>query len=342
MSPSRRVAGPLLKLLVFAAVTLVLTGALARTLGPLWTAGGTSYKARFTDVTGVLPGDDVRIAGVRVGQVTGVRVVDDSVAELSFSVDDAVPLGSNVRAAIRYRNLVGQRYVALTEGAGGTRLPRNGLIPLSRTTPALDLTVLFNGFRPLFTALTPQDVNALSYEIIQVLQGEAGTVTDLLAHTASLATTLAQRDKVIGQVITNLEAVLSTVDTKRDQLDQTIAQLQAFVSGLAADRTAIGDAITNISQLTVATSGLLRDARPDLAHDISGLGSLAALLNANAGVIDTTLARLPGQYQALTRTASAGSWFTFYLCAADGRIGLPGGGAVNPVTLTSPNCGGGR
>jgi phospholipid/cholesterol/gamma-HCH transport system substrate-binding protein len=333
---------PLWKLTVFAVVTVFLTLALARTLGPLWTVGGTPYRARFTDVTGVLPGDDVRIAGVRVGQVTGIRVVDNSVAELSFSVDDAVPLGDDVHAAIRYRNLVGQRYVALTEGAGGTRLPRDGLIPLSRTAPALDLTVLFNGFRPLFTALSPQDVNSLAYEIIQVLQGEAGTVTDLLAHTASLATTLAQRDQVIGQVITNLDTVLSTVDSKRDRLDQTIAQLQAFVSGLAADRTAIGDAITNISALTVATSGLLQQARPDLAHDITGLGSLASLLNTNAGVIDSTLAQLPGQYQALTRTASAGSWFTFYLCAADGRVTLPGGGAVNPAALHSANCGGTR
>jgi phospholipid/cholesterol/gamma-HCH transport system substrate-binding protein len=337
-SPQRRIVAPLVKLLVFAAVTIVLTAGLARTLGPLWTAGGTPYRARFTDVTGVLPGDDVRIAGVRVGQVTGIRLVDNTVAELAFTVDDNTPLGSNVHATIRYRNLVGQRYVALTDGAGGTRLPRGGLIPLSHTTPALDLTVLFNGFRPLFTALTPADVNSLAYEIIQVLQGEGGTVTDLLAHTASLAGTLAQRDQVIGQVISNLDAVLSTVDSKHDALDQTITQLQQFVSGLAADRDAIGAAITNISNLTVATAGLLQQARPDLAHDITGLGSLAALLNANTGVIDSTLATLPGQYQALTRTASTGSWFNFYLCDFDGRVTLPGAGAVNPATFSSGNA----
>ncbi len=335
---------PLWKLLVFAAVTIVLTAGLARTLGPLWTDGGTPYRARFTDVTGVLPGDDVRIAGVRVGQVTGVRVVDDSVAELGFTVDPHVPLGANVHATIRYRNLVGQRYLALTDGASGNPLPRNGLIPLSRTTPALDLTVLFNGFRPLFTALTPQDVNSLAYEIVQVLQGEAGTVTDLLAHTASLAGTLAERDQVIGQIIGNLDQVLSTVDSKHDQLDQTITALQQFVSGLAADRSAIGSAIANIGDLTTATADLLQRARPDLAHDISGLGSLATLLNANTSVIDATLARLPGRYQALTRTASTGSWFNFYLCAADGKVTLPGVGSVNPAALTStnPTCGGGR
>jgi phospholipid/cholesterol/gamma-HCH transport system substrate-binding protein len=327
---------PLIKLLVFATVTVVLTGYLAHTLGPLWTVGGTGYRARFTDVTGVLPGDDVRIAGVRVGSVTGVRVADSTTAELSFRVDQPVPLPKSVHAAIRYRNLVGQRYVALTEGPGGAgALPPGGLIPLSQTAAALDLTVLFGGFRPLFTALTPQDVNSLAYEVIQVLQGESGTVTGLLQHTASLATALADRDAVIGQVIANLQAVLSTVDSERNALSDTISQLQQFVSGLAADRAAIGAAVQNIGGLTAATAALLTDARPDLKQDIAGLGSLSGILAANQGVIDSTLSRLPGEYQALTRTASYGSWFNFFMCGFDGTVAVPGAGSVNPATFSS-------
>jgi phospholipid/cholesterol/gamma-HCH transport system substrate-binding protein len=333
---SRRVAAPLIKLIIFAAVTLVVTGLLAQTLGSLSFGGGTTYRARFTDVTGVLPGDDVRIAGVRVGQVTGVRLVDNTIAELSLSVDHSIPIPATVHATIRYRNLVGQRYIALTEGpGGGARLPAGGLIPLSQTTPALDLTVLFNGFRPLFTALDPKTVNTLSYEIIQVLQGEGGTVADLLQHTASLASTLADRDQVIGQVITNLDTVLSTLDSHRDALATTIAQLSQFVSGLAADRSAIGSALSNISSLTSATAGLLSDVRPDLKADIGGLSELAGTLSANAAVIDQTLASLPGRYDALTRTASDGSWFNFFMCSFDGRVALPGGKSVNPATFSS-------
>jgi phospholipid/cholesterol/gamma-HCH transport system substrate-binding protein len=333
---SRRVAAPLIKLIIFAAVTLVVTGLLAQTLGSLSFGGGTTYRARFTDVTGVLPGDDVRIAGVRVGQVTGVSLVDNTIAELSLSVDHSIPIPATVHATIRYRNLVGQRYVALTEGpGGGARLPAGGLIPLSQTTPALDLTVLFNGFRPLFTALDPKTVNTLSYEIIQVLQGEGGTVADLLQHTASLASTLADRDQVIGQVITNLDTVLSTLDSHRDALATTIAQLSQFVSGLAADRSAIGSALSNISSLTSATAGLLSDVRPDLKADIGGLSELAGTLSANAAVIDQTLASLPGRYDALTRTASDGSWFNFFMCSFDGRVALPGGKSVNPATFSS-------
>ncbi|MFD0747331.1 MlaD family protein [Phytohabitans flavus] len=182
------IRAPLLKLIAFAAVTVLLTAMLAQTFGS-FTGGGTSYRARFTDVTGLLEGDDVRIAGVRVGQVEDIRVADNTVAEVEFTVDGDIPLGTGVRAKVRYRNLVGQRYIALSEGPGdGRPLPPDGLIPLAQTTPALDLTVLFNGFRPLFTALTPEDVNKLAYEIIQVLQGEGPTVTSLLRRTASSPT----------------------------------------------------------------------------------------------------------------------------------------------------------
>jgi phospholipid/cholesterol/gamma-HCH transport system substrate-binding protein len=333
---------PLLKLLVFAAVTVVLTGLLAQQLGALSFRDGTTYRARFTDVTSVLPGDDVRIAGVAVGRVTRVRLVGNT-AELSFTVDSAVTLPASVHATIRYRNLIGQRYLALTEGAGTGRLRPGAVIPLAQTSPALDLTALFNGFRPLFTALTPQDVNSLAYEIIQVLQGESGTVSDLLAHTASLSTALADRDTVIGRVITNLNTVLSTLDDRRDELSGTVAQLRQFVSGLAADRTAIGGAIGNIAGLTTATGSLLRDARPDLSHDLDRLGALAGILNDNSAVIDSTLHALPGRYQALTRTASTGSWFNFFMCDFDGRVALPGAGSVNPATFSSSaaRCAGG-
>jgi len=332
---NRAVLAPLLKLTVFAAVTVLLTALLAQTLGS-FSSGGTVYRARFTDVTGLLVGDDVRIAGVKVGQVRGIKVVDNTVAEIAFSVAGDIPVSTTVRAKIRYRNLVGQRYVALSEGPGdGRPLRPSDVIPASQTTPALDLTVLFNGFRPLFTALTPDAVNKLAYEIIQVLQGEGGTVASLLQRTASLTTTLADRDAVIGRVVTNLDAVLSTLDDHRDDLDVTISQLQQFVSGLSGDRLAIGDALVNLDQLTGATASLLDDARPSLAADVDALGTLSTTLNDNAGVIDRTLGALPQRFTALTRVASYGSWFNFFLCDFDGNVSVSGAGNLDPATFTS-------
>ncbi len=332
----RGVMKPLVKLLIFAAVTIVLTGLLAQTLGALGFGRDTEYKARFTDVTGLLAGDDVRIAGVKVGKVTEVKLVHNKTAEVAFGVDRDVPVPATAHLQIRYRNLVGQRYISLTEGAGSAaRLPAGATIPISQTQPSLDLTVLFNGFRPLFTALTPEDVNKFAYEIIQVFQGEGGTVTDLLKRTASLTNALADRDAVIGRVIDNLNDVLATLNARDRQLSEVIKQLQSFVSGLAADRTAIGQSLENIADLADATAGLVRDARPALRADIAQLRTLATTLNANTSVIEGTLARLPVRTAALARTAAYGSWFNFFMCNFDGQVTVPGMGPVSPSTFNS-------
>jgi phospholipid/cholesterol/gamma-HCH transport system substrate-binding protein len=160
-----------------------------------------------------------------------------------------------------------------------------------------------------------------------------------LSRTASLTGTLADRDELIGRVITNLNAVLTTVDERDAKLSDTVKQLRTLVAGLAADRSAIGDAVTNISGLTQATTSLLQDARPSLKADISALSTLAQTLQDNTGVLESTLSRAPGRLDALTRTASYGSWFNFFLCDFDGRVVIASQ-TVDPATVhaTDAKC----
>jgi phospholipid/cholesterol/gamma-HCH transport system substrate-binding protein len=318
----------LVKLVLFAVTTIAAFAMLAFTISPLVTGGRDEYKAVFSDVTGLAPGDDVRVAGVKVGRVEGISLSGRRHALVTMAVDSARPLTQSTRAVVRYRNLIGQRYVALVQGAGPTTALREGsTIPLSRTEPALDLTVLFNGFKPLFAALSPHDVNQLSGEIIQVLQGEGGTINSLLAHTASLTSSIADRDQVIGRTIDNLNAVLGTVASRDQQLDQLLVQLQRFVSGLADDREAIGGSLTSINALAADTAGLLSAARPPLKSDIASLRSLAGTLNkpANTATFEHFMDTWPNKVNTLTRTATYGSWFNFYLCKFDGSVVLPTG-----------------
>jgi phospholipid/cholesterol/gamma-HCH transport system substrate-binding protein len=314
----------LIKLIVFIVVTVLLTGTLAATIGNFRLGGTESYQALFTDVTGVQKGDDVRIAGVRVGQVAKVAVVEHggrSLGALTFQVDKSRRLAVSTRVLIRYRNLIGQRYVALSEGAGSSQPLRPGAtLPLKQTEPALDLTVLFNGFKPLFAALNPEDVNSFAFEIIKTLQGEGGNVNSLLAHTASLTTTLADRDAVIGRTITNLNTVLGTIDARDNQLSQLLTELQRFVSGLSQDRAAIGASLTNIAGLAESTSGLLKDSRPAIRDDVKQLGRVTGTLDGNKALVDKFLKNLPNKLNTITRTATYGSWFNFYLCDFEGRV----------------------
>jgi phospholipid/cholesterol/gamma-HCH transport system substrate-binding protein len=323
----RGLLGPLVKLIVFTVVTVTATAILAVSIANLDLSATNSYKARFTDATLLLPGDDVRIAGVRVGQVEEVGIVDRKQAEVTFSVSADRKLPRTVEAQIKFRNLVGQRYVSLTEGSGGD--PNDVLepgeeIPLERTRPALDLTELFNGFKPLFRALSPNDVNQLSYEIIQVLQGEGGTIESLLAHTASLTSAIADKDQVIGQVIDNLNGALETINARGDKLSTLVVQVQQLVSGLAKDRKPIGEAIDALGGLADTTSGLLSEARAPLKKDIAALGRLTDNLNDSEDVVEHFIQFLPEKTAKLTRLVSYGSWFNFYLCSASGSVGIPG------------------
>ncbi|WP_330247651.1 MCE family protein [Streptomyces sp. NBC_00562] len=315
---------PLVKFSLFALVTVLATALLAATIVNISFTPEDTYRAVFSDVTSLEEGDDIRVAGVRVGEVQDIAIKDRTLAEVTFTVSRDRPLLSSTGAVIRYRSLVGSRYVALTEGAGdGTRLKPGGVIPLARTKPALDLNALLGGFKPLFAALSPEDVNRLATEIIKTLQGEGGTVNSLLAHTASLTTTIADRDELIGSVIDNLNTVLGTLDKRDARFSGLLKQLQRLISGLSADRKPIGASLAGIDGLTEATSGLLQDARPPLRDDIAGLRDLTATLNANERTVEGVLKRLPNKLNKLTGTASYGSWFNFYLCDFDGRIVLP-------------------
>ncbi len=329
----RGLLAPLIKLGIFVVVTVLFTTILGISIANINTTSTNAYKARFTDATLLLPNDDVRIAGVRVGQVKDVHIVDKRQAEVEFEVDAGRTLPAGVTAQIKFRNLVGQRYVSLGEGddSAGKTLQPGGTIPLERTTPALDLTELFNGFKPLFTALNPEDVNKLSYEVIQVLQGEGGTVESLLSHTASLATTIADKDQVIGEVIDNLNSVLDTVNAHTPQLNDLIVKLQQLVSGLAADRKPIGDAIESLGNLARTTSGLLGEVREPLKNDIGALGNLTSALNKNEPELEHFIQFLPTKVSTLTRTADYGSWFNFYACEFSGSVSLPP--LINDVAL---------
>lgn len=328
------------KIAIFTVVTVVLTGMLAATIVNASLGNTATYHAIFTDVSGLDKGDDVRVAGVRIGQVDGISLVDNKNAEVTFELAADRKLPASTTATIKYRNLVGQRYIALGEGAGDPNqmLPPGGEIPLTRTAPALDLTALLNGFKPLLRALSPGDVNQMAGEIVQVLQGEGGTVDDLLAHTASLTSTLAQRDQVIGEVIDHLNSVLAQVNTHDDQLSTLVTTTQQLVSGLSADRGAIGDAVSGLAGLADATTNLLQQGRQPLKDDITQLGGVATNLAANEGLVDQFLTNLPAKLDAIGRTASYGSWLNFYLCGATTDAPAAPGGATPGIPVTAGRC----
>jgi phospholipid/cholesterol/gamma-HCH transport system substrate-binding protein len=327
----KKTRGDLVKLVIFMVVTTLATGVLVVLIGNLNFEKSRQYKAIFSDVTGVVKGDDIRIAGVKVGSVKKVEIVDRTRARVTFTVRDATAVTRSSTATIRYRNLVGQRYIAVTQGVGDTsRMPDGSTIPMSRTQPALDLTTLFNGFKPLFAALTPADVNKLSYEVIQVFQGEGSNLEGLLRSTGSVTQTLADRDQLIGDVITNLNSVLKTIGDRDHQLSDLITQFRTFMAGLVQDKDAILNSLDSVSALSQETADITTGIRPGFVASVKELRQVATNLNQGRDEIDRALQILPIKLQKIGRTAVYGSFFNFYMCEFKGTVILPTGPVTYP------------
>lgn len=274
-----------------------------------------TYHAEFSNVSGLEGGNFVRIAGVEVGKVKSISVQPDATVVVRFTADDSVVLTKGSRAAIRYDDLIGGRYLALEEGAGGIeKLDPDATIPLEQTSPALDLNALIGGFRPLFRALDPDQVNALTGQLIRALQGQGGTIGSFLSHTATLTSTLADRDQLIGQVIVNLNSVLGSLGDQTAQFDKAVTALSDVVDALAARKHDLSNSVAYANAASGSIADLLSQARPPLQKVIHENDRAAEIVVADHDYMDNLLDTLPQAYQVLGRQGLYGDFFSFYLC----------------------------
>jgi phospholipid/cholesterol/gamma-HCH transport system substrate-binding protein len=288
-----------------------------------------TYNAVFASVSGLREGNFVRIAGVEVGKVKKITVRDDATVNVEIAVEDSVVLTQGDRAVIRYLNLTGDRYLALVDGPGSARKLQPGhTIPLDRTQPALDLDALIGGFRPLFQALEPDQVNALTGQLIQAFQGQGDVISSFLSQTASLTGTLADRDKLIGEVIDNLNTVLTTLGDQSKELDEAVDSVEQLITGLADRSTDITTGIAYTDAAAAEITDFLGQARPPLHKVVNELDRVTGLAVDDREYLDNLLNTLPDKYQVLARQGLYGDFFSFYLCDAVLKLNGKGGQPV--------------
>ncbi|RDH75586.1 MCE family protein [Mycolicibacterium moriokaense] len=288
-----------------------------------------TYSAEFHTVSGLEKGNFVRIAGVEVGKVSNIRIHDDGIALVDFGIDSSVVLTEGSRAVIRYRNLIGERYLALEEGAGGTQTLQPGAtIPLSRTAPALDLDALLGGFRPLFRALDPDQVNALSGQLVEALQGEGATITTFLTQTAALTNTLADRDQLIGQVITNLKAVMGSLGDQSAQLASAVDTLSSTLTTMADRKSDLRNGLAYADAAAASIADLLAQGRAPLRGIVHESDRTGDVVLSDREYFDRFLNTLPDAYRMLNRQGLYGDFFSFYLCDLILKLNGKGGQPV--------------
>jgi phospholipid/cholesterol/gamma-HCH transport system substrate-binding protein len=318
-----RGVGTAVKFGAFGVVMILLTAALFAIFGQYRTGSANGYSAVFTDVSSLKRGDSVRVAGIRVGTVNGVSLQPDNTVQVDFDAARDVMITTGTKVAVRYLNLVGDRYLELVDGPGSTRVqPPGAQIPRDRTEPALDLDLLLGGLKPVIQGLNPQDVNALTNSLIQILQGQSGNVESLFAKTASFTNAVADNGQTVQQLIDNLNQVVATVAKDGDKFSGAVDRLEQLITGLSADRDPIGEAITALDNGTASLADLLTQARPPLAGTVDQLNHVAPLLanDKDKALLDLSLQKAPENYRKLVRLGAYGSFLNQYLCGMSVRV----------------------
>lgn len=321
--------GTIARVALFTAVCMVFVFALVTVFGQFRFDSRVGFSAVFTNVSGLKGGNFVRIAGVEVGKVTGMTLQKDGTVKVDFAIDKNLPLTDGTRAAVRYENLIGDRYLALEDGPGSVRKLQPGqTIPLAQTSPALDVDALIGGFRPLFRALDPDQVNALSGQLLKVFQGQGGTIASVLSQTSALTTTLAGRDDLIGQVINNLNTVLGTFAERDGQFAEGLDKLSQLVQELGDRKTDIANGLAYVNAAAGSVSDLLVEARQPLKETVVQTDRFAGQIEADHDYVDDLVKTLPDAYQVLARQGLYGDYFGFYLCDAILKLNGKGGQPV--------------
>jgi phospholipid/cholesterol/gamma-HCH transport system substrate-binding protein len=334
-----KITGTLVRLSIFSVVLLLFTVMIIVVFGQMRFGRTYGYSAEFANISGLRQGQFVRASGVEIGKVDSLHLVDGGKrVRVDFNVDRAVPLYQSTTAQIRYLDLIGNRYLELKrgDGEGSDRvLPPGGFIPVSRTSPALDLDALIGGFKPLFRALDPQKVNTIATALITVFQGQGGTINDILDQTAQLTNQLGERDQAIGEVIKNLNIVLDTTVRHRQQFDQSVNNLEVLITGLNDHREQLAGGTAHISNAAGTVADLLAEDRGLLHKSLNYLDALQQPLIDQREELNDFIHKVPTALNQIGRTiGSYGDFVNFYACDITLKLnGLQAGGPVRTVRL---------
>ncbi|MFW0788423.1 MCE family protein [Gordonia sp. CPCC 205333] len=313
---------PLLGFGIFVVISLLATMSIWSTLAKPVNGRTISMRAYFVDATGLRAGDDVRIAGVRVGRVSQLKV-DNGLALVEFDLSSEQAVYPETTASVRYQDLTGRRYLGLSlPGAShavatGKKTLSQNTIGVERTIPSFDVTSLLNGFAPLFGELDPAAVNTLSANIVDALQGNDVSISTLLAQTTALARTVADDDAVIGSIVTNLNAVVATVDRQLTNTDRLVDEMPRFLDAVNRHRGEIGTSVRSVSKMAGDLSATLAQLRSDVTGSAQNTVAITSFLNRDGAKLSLAIPGIGRMANIWSKSTGNGSYWNIYSCNLD-------------------------
>jgi phospholipid/cholesterol/gamma-HCH transport system substrate-binding protein len=280
-----------------------------------------------------------------VGQVGSVTT-DHGHAVVTFSVDKSVPLRSSSQVGLRYRNVLGEKYLYIYPGSSGRVMSSGSTIPMNQVVSDADIDAFLNALGPFVKAINPQEGNLFVQAMVSALEGNQDQVTQLLGNTATVSDTLGNLNQQVGAVIDNFNTVLTALAQRSGNLDALVNNLNALSQSLVARNSDLDTAVVEFSQLAAQFKNLLSTNRGSIDQAVNNLQGIADVLSQHHADLEKDLTTLPAGLQGYSNIASYGQWFAvrvIYGCLADeGGPGTPSNcGFENPTTTnpSQPNSG---
>lgn len=277
--------------------------------------GGTVYEAEFSEAAGLRPDDEVRVAGIKVGEVTDVELDSDNEGDrvlVSFRITDAW-IGDQTSAAIKIKTLLGRKFLAL-QPSGVTSLDPDVRIPLSRTVTPYDVTEAFEGLADTAGAIDTDQLAASFRTISDTFANSPQHVRTALDGLSALSTTISSRDAQLAELLANTRQITGTLAESNDEFDKLITDGDLLLTELSNRRDAIHALLTGTTDLAVQLSGLVADNEDQLDPALTQLDTVTGILERYAGKLDESL-RLAGPYFRVVNNATgSGRWIDNYIC----------------------------
>lgn len=276
------------------------------------------YVIHFADAEGLVTGNPVKMAGVRIGRVDSIALVPgaNGTAQASVTVqvekDKVIP--ERVHAAVRYGDMLGARYIALT-AAGDDQPARTGNeIPLAATTPPINLTALMNGFQPLFSALQPQQVNELARGFVDTFEGRAGSVELLLRQIASMGQNLSENGVIFTRLVTNMNVLMTTVEKRSPQMTELFTGLNQLTSTIIGDNGQLGALLDSGDRALSSLAQMMTAADGQFASTLTGLRDVTSSWIPQTEQFTRFLEQFPVMAAKINASGRYGGFMMLYLC----------------------------
>lgn len=300
-----------LKIGVTGIVVLVLSIVVALNFESLPLVGGKSYQANFSEAAGLQSGNEVRVAGVKVGEVSDVELEGDHVA-VSFRVNDAW-LGDNSTAAIKIKTLLGQKYLSL-DPQGERELSSSDPIPVQRTMAPYDVIEAFSGLSNTVGKIDSKQLAESFRTMSDTFADTPDQVRGAVNGLSALSRTISSRDQQLQQLLKNTSNVSKTVADRNDEFEKLLADGNKLLQEVHSRRESIHQLLVGTQRLSAELSGLIDENSGQLRPALDQLDRVTKLLQRNQGNLDKSLQSFAPFTRMFSNVLGNGHWFDTYVC----------------------------